>query len=38
MGPGTIPSVCAGAGEVSALANMQFGIVGTESEREVAAA
>ena len=38
MGLGTIPSACAGASEVLALANVQFGIVRTESEQEVAAA
>ena len=30
--------MCAGVREVSALANVQFGIVRTELEREVAAA
>ena len=34
---GLIPSACAAASEVSAPANAQFGIVGTEMEREVAA-
>ena len=38
MGPGAILPACAGANEVSALANAQCGIVGTESEREVVAA
>ena len=38
MGSETILSVCEGASEVSALANMQFGIVRTELEQEVAAA
>ena len=31
-----IPSACAAASEVSALANVQLGIVGTETEWEVA--
>ena len=36
-GSGLIPSACVAASKVSALANAQFGIVGTETEREVAA-
>ena len=36
-GSGLIPSACVAASKVSALANAQLGIVGTETEWEVVA-
>ena len=37
-GTGTVPSACAATSNVSALANVQLGTVGTEAEWEVATA